>query len=85
MFILSSLKYIMTRCADKESLDVMMYLNDNIPLTVYEEYTSPDLRNDSGQILSDLAQMAAGNISAKSTLDSYNNTVKSLLDEYYGQ
>ncbi len=77
--------YYKSLCADKESLDVMMYLNDNIPLTVYEEYTSPDLRSDSGQILSDLAQMAAGNISAKSTLDSYNNTVKSLLDEYYGQ
>ncbi len=77
--------YYKSLCADKESLEVMMYLNDNIPLTVYGEYTAPDLRSEGSEILADLAQMAKGNLSAKSTLDSYNNTVKSLLDEYYKQ
>ena len=77
--------YYKSICGDKESLEVMMYLHDNVPLTVYGEYTSPDLRSEGGEILSDLAQMAVGNKSAKSTLDSYNNTVESLLSEYYGK
>lgn len=77
--------YYKSLCADEESLDVMMYLHDNIPLTVYGEYTAPDLRNVAAGILTDLADMAAGNISAKSTLDSYNNTIQSHLNEYYNQ
>lgn len=77
--------YYKSLCADKESLEIMMYLQDNVPLTVYGEYTAPDLRSVAPGILTDLADMAAGNISAKSTLDSYNNTIQSHLNEYFNQ
>ena len=77
--------YYKSLCADKESLEVMMYLHDNVPLTVYGEYTAPDLRGVAPGILADLADMAAGNISAKSTLDSYYNTIQSHLNEHFNQ
>jgi hypothetical protein len=50
------------------------------------EYTTPDLRNYTGNTVNaSLNGMANGTKPIKSTLDSLKNEIQGILDEYYNQ
>ena len=70
---------------DKESLENLMMLQD-LPLTMVTSYTTPDLRNYTGNnVTSAIFGMANGTKPIKSTLDSVKPEIQGILDDYYGQ
>ncbi len=72
-------------CPDKESLENLMMMQE-LPLTVVNEFTQPDLRNYQGNtITGSLVGMATGAKPIRSTLDSITPELQGILDEYYGQ
>ena len=70
---------------DEESFDNLMLVQSK-PLTMVTEYTTPDLRNYTGNtVTASLNGMANGTKPIKSTLDSLKNEIQGILDEYYNQ
>lgn len=70
---------------DEESFKNLMLVQSK-PLTMVTEYTTPDLRNYTGNtVTASLNGMANGTKPIKSTLDALKNEIQGILDEYYNQ
>lgn len=75
-------KYYQSLVMDKESLEVLLML-DELPVTQVDEFTTPDIRGT--DVIGALEACSKGTKPIRSTLDSYKGSIQALLDEYYAQ
>lgn len=76
--------YYSSLVRDKESLDVLMMLQD-YPIRVVEEYNCPDIRTSTYGVGASFNNALKGDVSVRSALDSEKGKIQAMLDEYYGQ